>query len=118
MGAYGNSKLMNVMFTYELVRHLAGSVVTANVLHPGFVRTGFGKNVGGLFKVAISAAQMFALSPEQGADTIVYLASSPEVEGITGKYWDKRKPIRSNTQSYNEADQRRLWEASAKIAGL
>lgn len=117
-GAYANTKLLNVMFTYELARRLAGTGVTANVLHPGFVRSGFGHNNTGLMRIIMPLVQLAAISPEQGADTIVYLAASPEVEGQTGRYWDKRKAIQSSASSYVEADQRRLWDATAELVGL
>lgn len=116
--AYGTSKLMNIMFTYELSKRLAGTKVTANVLHPGTVRTGFGSGSNSLLSAVFGLLRNFFLTPEQGADTSIYLASSPEVEGITGKYWTKRKQIKSIAASYNEADQRRLWEVSAALAKL
>jgi len=83
---YGQTKLANVVFTYELARRLEGTGVTANAMHPGFVRTGFGRNNEGLISKIFSLLQAFALTPEQGADTVIYLASSPEVEGVSGKY--------------------------------
>jgi NAD(P)-dependent dehydrogenase (short-subunit alcohol dehydrogenase family) len=116
--AYALSKLLNVMFTYELSRRLAGTGVTANVLHPGFVATGFGRNNRGLISIIIGLMSLFALKPEQGADTIIFLATAPSVEGVTGKYWEKRKEIRSQPDSYNESYLRRLWEVSAQIAGV
>lgn len=115
---YGVSKLANIMFTYELARQLEGSGVTVNALHPGLVATGFGTNNGGLMKLAMRFIHRFSISPEQGADTIIYLASSPEVEGITGKYWVKRKAIQSSDMSYNEADQKRLWDISAQMTRI
>jgi NAD(P)-dependent dehydrogenase (short-subunit alcohol dehydrogenase family) len=110
--AYGRSKLMNVMFTYELARRLAGTGVTANTLHPGFVRTGFGRNNNPLMTFAMSIMQLGALSPEQGAQTTIYLASSPEVEGVTGKYFSKSKAIGTTPASMDEAAWKRLWEVS------
>ncbi|MEO8609427.1 MAG: SDR family oxidoreductase [Chloroflexota bacterium] len=118
MSAYSNSKLENIMFTYELARRLEGTGVTANVLHPGFVRTGFNKNNGGLMAFAMRIISPFAITPEQGADTIIYLASSPEVEGITGKYWDKRKAVKSIDASYDVSAQQRLWTVSEELTGL
>jgi len=115
-GAYSNSKLANIMFTYELDRRLKGTGVTANVLHPGFVATAFGQNNPGLFSSGIKLLQSaFALTPQQGADTIVYLASSSAVEGVTGKYWEKRKAISSSKSSYDEAAAKRLWEVSEEL---
>ncbi len=90
--------------------------MTANVLHPGVVATSFGHNNPGFFRVALKLLQRFTgLTPEQGADTIIYLASSPEVEGVTGKYWVKRKAIPSSTASYNVETAKRLWEVSEAL---
>ena len=116
--AYSRSKLMNIMFTYELSRRLAGTNVTANVLHPGFVRSGFGRNNKGFMGLIMPVAQLFAISPAKGAETIVYLASSHEVDGVTGLYWDKKKSVQSSAVSYVEADQKRLWDATAELVGL
>ena len=115
---YGQSKLMNVMFTYELARRLAGSGVTANALHPGAVNTGFGKNNRGLMNIAMKIFTFFAIKVEDGAKTSVYLASSPEVEGVTGKYFDKSKQKQSSQVSYDEAAQKRLWEISEQLTGI
>ncbi|CAG0989047.1 partial Rhamnolipids biosynthesis 3-oxoacyl-[acyl-carrier-protein] reductase, partial [Gammaproteobacteria bacterium] len=121
-GAYGHSKLANVMFTYELARRLAGTKVTANVLHPGFVATGFGLNNGGLINFGMKVIQKIgAKRPEQGAATSVYLASSPEVAGVSGQYFADSKAAKSNAASYDVTAQRRLWELSeqyvtAKVA--
>jgi NAD(P)-dependent dehydrogenase (short-subunit alcohol dehydrogenase family) len=116
--AYSQSKLANMLFTYELARRLAGTGVTANVLHPGVVATGLGENNRGLLRLGMQLFHLFALTPQQGADTIVYLASSPEVAGVTGKYWEKRKQLQSSPASYNEATQKRLWEVSAQLTGI
>lgn len=117
-GVYGNSKLANVMFTYELARRLDGSGVTANVLHPGLVSTGFGDNSSGLMAFAVRLLRPFMLSPEQGADTMVYLASSPEVAGVTGQYWTRRKAVKSSAASYDVGAQERLWTVSAQMTGV
>lgn len=116
--AYGRSKLANVLFTYELARRLAGTSVTANALHPGFVATGFGRNMPGLMNRVMGIMHRFAITPEQGAQTLIYLASSPEVEGVTGKYFDKNRPVRSSPASYDETAQKRLWDISERLAGL
>ena len=117
--AYGTSKLMNILFTRELARRLEGSGVTANCLHPGGVATRFGSNNSGvlavIFKIAISIA---GISPEKGADTIIYLASSPDVAAISGKYFYKRKIIQPTAAAQSDSDAKRLWDVSAKIAGL
>lgn len=118
MAAYGQSKLANIMFTYELARRLKDTKVTANALHPGLVGTGFASNNGVLFKLGISVLKPFMASPERGARTSIYLASSPEVEGVTGKYFVNSKPVRSSPVSYDEAAQRRLWQVSEQMTGL
>ena len=116
--AYAQSKLMNVLFTYELSRRLAGSGVTANVLHPGFVASGFGKNNGLLFRLAMPLAQLGAISPQEGARTSITLASSPELEGVSGKYFTKEKEVQSAPASYDEGSARRLWAVSAEMTRL
>ncbi len=117
--AYGRSKLANILFTRELARRLAGTGVTANCLHPGFVATRFGDNNGGLIRLGIGVAKnFFAISPEKGAETIVYLATSPEVAGTTGGYFAKSRPATPTAAAQDDAAARRLWEDSAKIAGL
>jgi NAD(P)-dependent dehydrogenase (short-subunit alcohol dehydrogenase family) len=117
-GVYANTKLMNVLFTYELARQLEGSGVTANALHPGLVATNFSRNNGWLMNLFWSMISPFALSVEQGAQTSLYLASSPEVEGVSGQYFDKRAPKRSSADSYNRETQRRLWQVSEQLCGL
>ena len=95
--AYNQSKLANVMFTYELARRLQGSGITANVLHPGVVRTAFGReDPRGWMRLLVPVIRPFLKSPEQGAETSVYLASSPEVEGVTGRYFANSKPKASS----------------------
>ncbi len=116
--AYSQSKLANVVFTYELARRLEGSGVTANVLHPGFVATNFGISNGGLFAPFFRLFQVLAITPEQGAQTILHLAASPEVEGMTGQYFDKCRPVRSSPASYDRETARKLWEASLQLTGL
>lgn len=113
--AYARSKLANVLFTYELARCLEGSAVTANALHPGFVATGFAKNNGVLFDLGMRLISPFALTPEQGAQTSIYLASSPEVEGVSGQYFRNKKAARSSPASYDQTAARRLWQASAEM---
>jgi NAD(P)-dependent dehydrogenase (short-subunit alcohol dehydrogenase family) len=115
---YGQSKLANVLFTYELARRLEGTGVTANTLHPGFVATHFATNNGWLARLARPFLDLFALSAEEGARTMIYLATSPEVESVTGKYFVKEKAVPSSPASYDEAAARRLWEISVKMTGL
>ena len=116
--AYCQSKLANLLFTYELARRLDGSGVTANAVHPGFVATGFGRNNRGLFGLCMRVAQLTALSPEQGAETLIYLATSPEVEGMSGKYFVKQRPVESSRASYDQEAAQRLWQLSAELTGL
>ena len=117
--AYNQSKLANVLFTYELARRLAGTGVTANVLHPGVVRTRFGaEDPARLTNLLVPIARLFMKTPEQGAATPVYLASSPEVEGVTGRYFANGKPKRSAERSYDTHAATRLWSVSAKLVGL
>jgi len=116
--AYSQSKLANVLFTKELARRLEGSRVTVNALHPGFVASNFAKNNGALVRLAMRFAQIGAISPEEGALTSIYLASSPEVEGVSGKYFYKGQEAPSNPASDDLEIARRLWEISAEMTGL
>ena len=116
--AYSQSKLANVMFTYELARRLEGTGVTANVLHPGVVHTHFGAEDQAHFAILIRMAGPFMKTPAQGAVTPVYLASSPEVEGVTGRYFVNRKPKASAKTAYDTTAAARLWQVSADLAGL
>jgi NAD(P)-dependent dehydrogenase (short-subunit alcohol dehydrogenase family) len=116
MKAYARSKLANVLFTYELARRLGCSRVTANALHPGHVATDMWKTnvpiIGPVLKLVMG---FFALTPEQGAANTIYLASSSDVEGITGEYFVRREPARSSPLSYDEGVAQRLWEVSEKL---
>jgi NAD(P)-dependent dehydrogenase (short-subunit alcohol dehydrogenase family) len=117
--AYGQSKLANVLFTYELARRLAGTSVTANALHPGFVATNFAHNNGVLVRGLMRVIQSVGgLTPEQGAATSVYLAASPDVEGVTGGYFEALRAVRSSPASYDQAAAQRLWEVSAQMSGM
>jgi NAD(P)-dependent dehydrogenase (short-subunit alcohol dehydrogenase family) len=115
--AYGQAKLANVLFTYELARRLQGTGVTATCLHPGFVATGFAQNNSGALQALVKAGQIFAISPEKGAETSVFLASSPQVEGVSGRYFANKKERKSAKQSYDESVARRLWDVSVQLAG-
>jgi NAD(P)-dependent dehydrogenase (short-subunit alcohol dehydrogenase family) len=117
-GVYGRSKLCNILFTRELARRIKGTGVTANCLHPGFVATRFGDASGGILSFAVRAAKNFALTPEQGAATIIYLASSPDVAGVTGGYFVKSKIATPTKEAQNDADAKRLWDVSAKLSGV
>jgi NAD(P)-dependent dehydrogenase (short-subunit alcohol dehydrogenase family) len=117
--AYSDSKLENALFTFALARRLAGSSVTANCLHPGFVKTGFGEGNSGIFAVVLGIAKnLMAISVEAGAQTMIHLASSPDVAGVTGKYFDKSKIASSSAASLDQAVQEQLWAHSEKLAGL
>jgi NAD(P)-dependent dehydrogenase (short-subunit alcohol dehydrogenase family) len=116
--SYANSKLANILFTRELARRLDGTGVTANCAHPGVVRTGFGRESRPLLKLGITIARPFMLSPERGADTIVYLASSPDVAGQTGGYYVKRQRREPSAAARDDAAARELWELSEKLTGL
>ena len=119
MRAYGQSKLANVLFTNELARRLEGANVAVNSLHPGVVRTGFGRNakgvIGGIFAVFQFVGRPFLLSSAQGAETSIYLASSPDVETTTGEYFVKSKSVASNDESNDPEVARRLWVASEEL---
>jgi retinol dehydrogenase-12 len=113
--AYSNSKLANVLFTFELARRLQGTSVTVNALHPGFVASGFGLNNFQLMRLAMKLLGRFALTPEEGAQTSIYLASSPEVRAVSGKYFDKCKPVEAAPQAYDQEVQKKLWEISEQL---
>jgi NAD(P)-dependent dehydrogenase (short-subunit alcohol dehydrogenase family) len=113
--AYGRSKLANLYFTYELARQLEGTGVTVNALHPGFVRTGIAANNGWLVRFFMRLVHLNALTPEEGARTVVYLSTSPEVEGVTGKYFVHEREVASDPVSYDESAAKRLWEVSEEM---
>lgn len=115
---YGTTKLANIMFTYELAGRLEGTGVTATCMHPGGVATRFGRNNAGPMALFFRAAKPFMRTPEQGADTLVWLASSPEVEGMTGRYFSDRKPIEPKEIANDPEARRRLWEESERLTGL
>jgi NAD(P)-dependent dehydrogenase (short-subunit alcohol dehydrogenase family) len=116
--AYKRSKLANILFTYELARRLEGRGITANCLHPGFVATDIGARHGFVPGILWSIGKLYAINPEDGARTSVYLTSSPEVEGITGQYFTQRKAKRSSEASYDREAAIRLWDVSANLTGL
>ena len=117
--AYNQSKLANVMFTYELARRLEGTGVTATVLHPGVTRTDFGaEDQARYFAWMSGLSKPFMKSPAKGAETPIFLASSPDVEGVTGRYYANRQAKDSNPLSYDAAAAARLWRVSAELVGL
>jgi NAD(P)-dependent dehydrogenase (short-subunit alcohol dehydrogenase family) len=118
MRAYGKSKLANLLFTYELDRRLPGSEVTVNALHPGFVATNIGGNNGWLVRLFMPLIRLWAISPQEGAETSVYLASSSEVAGVSGKYFYQKHPVLSSAFSRDEDAARRLWDASVELTGI
>jgi retinol dehydrogenase 14 len=114
--AYSQSKLANVLFTYELARRLDGTGVTATVLHPGVVRTGFAaEDPPPMWKAFLPLIRLFLKTPDKGAATSIYLASSPEVEGVTGRYFAGRKPKASSPASHDTAAAARLWQISLDL---
>jgi NAD(P)-dependent dehydrogenase (short-subunit alcohol dehydrogenase family) len=113
--AYGQSKLMNIYFTRELARRLEGSGITANCLHPGFVATNFGRSNGGIFNGLFRLTHLAAISPEEGAKTSVYLASSPDVARVNGEYFYRSKVTKTSTQAYDDLAAKRLWDISLKL---
>ena len=116
---YGKSKLCNILFNRELARRLDGSGVTANCLHPGFVATRFGDNSGGVIQTALRVAKpLGAISPEQGAKTIIHLAASPEVAGRSGGYYYKNRIATPTKEAQSDADAKKLWEISAQLSGV
>lgn len=116
--AYSRAKLANVMFSYELARRLEGTGVTANALHPGFVATAFATNNGPLYRFGMLAARPFAISTQRGAETSIFLASSPAVAGVTGAYYTRCQPVPSSAESNDRAARARLWELSERLTHL
>ncbi len=115
---YKRSKLANLMFTYELAGRLEGTGVTVNALHPGLVASNFGMNNGRVYRAVRPLISLFSISNEKGARTSIYLASSPEVERVSGKYFVRCMPVRSSEASYDHAAAARLWQVSASLTGM
>lgn len=118
MRAYGRSKLANILFTQELARRLAGSGVTSNCFHPGFVGSNFARNNGLIAGVVMTLLRPLARSNEKGAETGVYLCASPEVEVVTGEYFFDCRPRRLKSWARSEGDAARLWQESERLVGL
>jgi len=116
--AYANSKLANILFTRELARRLEGTGVTANCAHPGLVRTRFGREARLPMRAAVTLGRPFMLSPQRGASTIVYLATSPEVAGASGGYYVKRQRREPSAAARDDATAQRLWQLSEELTGL
>ena len=115
---YGMTKLANIMFTYELAERLEGTGVTATRMHPGAVNTRFGTNNRGPMTILFRLFKPFMRTPDQGADTVIWLASSPEVEGLSGRYYSDRKPLEPKKIANDPTARRRLWEESERLTGL
>ena len=117
--AYSNAKLMLTMFTYELARRLAGADVTANLVQPGFVATNLGRDSGSrLLWASFRMMRPFQTSPQKAAETLVYVASSKEVQGVTGKCYSKMREIETSKTSHDRELQTRLWETTSRLLGL
>ncbi len=116
--AYAQSKLANIMFSNELAKRLEGTKVTTNALHPGAVATNFGSDGKGLVAWLFKTFRWSLLSAEKGAETSIWLATSPQVEGVTGQYFSKKKAIRAKTIAYSKEALKRLWELSEQMTGL
>jgi len=118
MRVYGHSKLANILFTYELARRLAGTSVSANCVHPGGVATGLGRNNGRIAVVLTALLRPLLRTPEQGAATSIWVATSPAVDGLTGRYFKNCREARSSVVTYDVALARRLWDVSARMTGV
>ena len=118
MNSYGASKLMNVLFTYDLARRLEDTAISMNAVHPGVVRTRFGHDTSRIWSILVKFLQLFAISPQRGAETLVYLAASPDVAGISGKYWNNKQQKQSSENSYDREQQSALWQYSAEVTGI
>jgi NAD(P)-dependent dehydrogenase (short-subunit alcohol dehydrogenase family) len=118
MSAYSRSKLCNILFTRELARRLHGTGVTANCLHPGFVATHFADQAGGLISRVVWLAKLFAISPAEGAETIVYLACSPDVANVSGEYFYKRHTTTPSAAALDDRAALVLWQRSAALASM
>jgi NAD(P)-dependent dehydrogenase (short-subunit alcohol dehydrogenase family) len=115
---YGTSKLCNILFTRELARRVAGRGVTANSFTPGFVATRFGDQAGGLYAAGVRLAKLFAATPEKGAETLVYLAGSPEAASINGQFLQNCRPGTLSSEAQDDTVAQRLWRESERIAGI
>jgi len=116
--AYGQSKLAMILYTRGLAKNLEGTGVTVNSAHPGVVRTNFAKNNGGLVMLGFRFLGMFFISPESAAKRILYVATSPDLEGVTGKYFTKMHEVKSSQESYDDDSARRLWQISEQLTHL
>jgi NAD(P)-dependent dehydrogenase (short-subunit alcohol dehydrogenase family) len=118
LGAYNQAKLANIMFTYELARRLGDAPVTVNCVHPGGVNTNFANNTRGAFAAMFRLLKPFMRRPEKGAETVLFVATAPALEGVTGRYLVDMEARPSSRRSYDEDVARRLWDVSARLTGL
>jgi len=116
--AYGQSKLAMILFTRELAKKLENTGVTVNSAHPGVVRTNFAKNNGRVVSLGFRFLGLFFISPESAARRVLYVATSPDLEGVTGKYFTKMHEVRSSQESYDDDSAKRLWQVSGELAHL
>ena len=116
--SYGQSKLAQVLFTYELARRLAGTKVDVNCLHPGAVASNWGRHPGSWLSFGLRLASVFEISPAKGAETPIYLASEPKLGGVSGKYFAKKREAKSSPASYDQDAGRRLWNVSCQLLGM
>ncbi|MHA2193066.1 MAG: short-chain dehydrogenase, partial [Candidatus Thorarchaeota archaeon] len=112
------TKLMILMYTYELARRLDGTGVTANVVHPGFAATNLGASMGLAYRIGLKLMRPFQINAEKGSETPVYVATSPELEGVTGRYFAKSLEKPSSEESYDESAQKRIWDVAESLLGL
>jgi retinol dehydrogenase-12 len=115
---YCDTKLLNILFTFELAEKFKGTGITVNALHPGFVKTNFAGELKGVFGLLNKMFKPFLISPKRGAEISVYLASSEEVKNVTGKYFEKCKVVVPKNEFINPANQKLLWEKSVQFSGL
>ena len=118
MKSYARSKLLNVLFTYELAERLQGTRITVNAFHPGAVRSRFGKELSGIGGFVFKYLDMFMRSPERGADTAIWLASDPVLNGVSGKYFQDRREKKSSRLSYNHLIAKQLWDVSEQLTQI
>lgn len=116
--AYGLSKLFNILFTTELARRLAGTGVTANSIRPGFLRTELAREAAGVYKLFFAAVRPFQKGPEAGANIVTYVATAPELAGVTGEYFAQQRPTQPSALARDQASAQRLWKVSARLCGL
>jgi len=116
--AYGQSKLAQVLYTHELARRLVGTHVDVNCVHPGAVASNWGRNTGDWLSFGLRLASIFELSPAKGAETSIYLASEPSLEGVSGRYFTGKREAKSSEASYDDAVAKRLWDISCQMLGI